>query len=211
MRKFVFILMLAIITMLTSCEEKKNEEQQNLNEPKVESLVVENTISVDREFMFLNYGGDYRWFETCILMKDFMDEETDGDVEAVTSIFQIVKEIDSSCYDTHVIMTVHTLDTSTIEIKEGFWVEDYPLNDEAICISFEEAFAKLMESNCPKPHSKHCVLRKEVGPVDANPQYIFGNSRAQIYIDATTGEISDINVNPVFPDAKLNRPLGEWP
>lgn len=209
MRKFVFILMLAIVSLLTSCEEKKNKEQQNFNEPKVESLIVENTISVDREFMFLNYGGDYRWFETCILMKDFMDEETDGDVEAVTSIFQIVKKVDSSCYDTHVIMTVHTLDTSTIEVKEGFWVEDYLLNDEAICISFEEAFAKLMESNCPKPHSKHCVLRKEIGPVDANPQYIFGNNKCQVYVDATTGDVSTIN--PVFPDAKLNRPLGEWP
>ena len=209
MRKFVFILMLAIITMLTSCEEKKNEKQQNLNEPKVESLIVENTISVDREFMFLNYGGDYRWFETCILMKDFMDEETDGSVDAVTSVFQVVKEIDSSCYDTHVIMTVHTLDTSTIEIKEGFWVEDWPLNDEAICVTFEEAFSKLMEANCPKPHSRHCVLRSEVGPVSANPQYIFGNSRSQIYVDAVTGEVS--TVDPVFPDANLNGPLGEWP
>ena len=106
-------------------------------------------------------------------------------------------------------MTVHTLDTSTIEVKEGFWVEDYPLNNEAVCISFEEAFTKLMEANCPKPHSRHCVLRKEIGPVDANPQYIFGNSRAQIYVDATTGEVSTIN--PVFPDTNLNGPLGEWP
>lgn len=210
MRKFIFVMMLAIITMLTSCEGKKNEEQQNFNdETKVESLIVDNTISTDREFMFLNYGGDYRWFETCILMKNFMDEETDGSVEAVTSIFQVVTEVGSGCYDTHVIMTVHTLDTSTIEVKEGFWVEDYPLNNEAICISFEEAFTKLMESNYPKPHSRHCVLRKEVGPVFTNPQYIFGNSRAQIYVDATTGEVSDIN--PVFPDAKLNGPLGEWP
>ena len=106
-------------------------------------------------------------------------------------------------------MTVHTLDTSNIEVKEGFWVEDYPLNNEAVCISFEEAFTKLMEANCPKPHSRHCVLRKEIGPVDANPQYIFGNSRAQIYVDATTGEVSTIN--PAFPDANLNGPLGEWP
>jgi len=208
MRKFIFVMMLAIITMLTSCEKEK-KEQQNLNETKVESLIVENTVSTDREFMFLNYGEDYRWFETCILMKNFMDEETDGSVEAVTSIFQVVTEVESGCYDTHVIMTVHTLDTNTIEVKEGFWVEDYPLNNEAICISFEEAFTKLMEANCPKPHSKHCVLRKEIGPVDANPQYIFGNSRSQVYVDATTGEVS--TSNPVFPDANLNGPLGEWP
>jgi hypothetical protein len=210
MRKFIFVMMLAIVSLLTSCEGKKNEEQQNFNdETKVESLVVDNTISTDREFMFLNYGGDYRWFETCILMKNFMDEETDGSVEAVTSIFQVVAEVESGCYDTHVIMTVHTLDTSTIEVKEGFWVEDYPLNNEDICISFEEAFTKLMEANCPKPHSKHCVLRKEVGPVSANPQYIFGNNKCQVYVDATTGDVSTIN--PVFPDANLNGPLGEWP
>lgn len=209
MRKFIFVMMLAIITMLTSCEGKKNEKQQNFNdETKVESLIVENTVSTDREFMFLNYGGDYRWFETCILMENFMDEETNGNVEAVSSVFEVITEVGSG-YDTHVIMTVHTLDTNTIEVKEGFWVEDWPLNNEAICISFEEAFTRLMESNYPKPHSRHCVLRSEVGPVAANPQYIFGNRRAQIYVDATTGEVSDID--PVFPDAKLNGPLGEWP
>jgi hypothetical protein len=61
MRKFIFVMMLAIVSLLTSCEGKKNEEQQNFNdETKVESLVVDNTISTDREFMFLNYGGDYR-------------------------------------------------------------------------------------------------------------------------------------------------------
>lgn len=65
------------------------------------------------------------------------------------------------------------------------------MNEEVINISYKEAYEKMMEANYPKPHSKHCVLRKEVGPYDCNPQYIFGNIEAQIYVDAVTGAVSD--------------------
>lgn len=193
--------MLALTFVLASCNGEKKE--QKVEQPKAETLVVENTISTDREFMFLNYGGDYRWFETCILMENYMDEETNGNVSGVTSVFQVITETETG-YDTHVIMTVYTLDTSTVEVKHAFWVEDSPLNDENIKLTFAQAFEKAMEANCVKPHSKHCVLRKEVGPKDANAQYIFGNSRGQIYVDAVTGDVTEYN--PVF-----SGPLGEWP
>lgn len=196
--------MLALcIGMLASCEGTKKEEPKQEEQPKAETLIVENTISTDREFMFLNFDEDYRWYETCILMKDFMDEDPSGNVEAVTSIFQVVTERETG-FDTHVVMTIHTLDTSDIEIVRGFWVEDFPMNEEEITITFAEAFELVMETNCPKPHSQHCVLRKEVGPKAANPQYIFGNSKGQIYVDAVSGEVSV--KNPV-----LDGPLGEWP
>ena len=56
-----------------------------------------------------------------------------------------------------------------------------------------------MEANCPKPHSKKCTLRKELGPngADVNAQYIFGNSEQQVYVDAVTGKVS--LTNPVYP------------
>ena len=82
------------------------------------------------------------------------------------------------------------------------------MNNEAIKVSFKEAYNKIMATNYPKPHSRHVVLRKEIGPQDANPQYIFGNSQAQIYVDAVTGDVTD--KNPAFP-ADLKMPLGEWP
>ena len=131
-----------------------------------------------------------------------MDQEDATDsVIMVNNIFQVV-EGDETCFDVHVIKIAHTPDTSYVEVVEGFWIEDYPLNEEAIVVNFNEAWTNAMESNCPKPHSQHCVLRKEVGPKDANPQYIFGNSRCQIYVDATTGEV-------LADDPSFNEPLGE--
>jgi hypothetical protein len=79
----------------------------------------------------------------------------------------------------------------TIEEIEGFWVEDMTMNDEIISVTHQEAFRLANESNYPKPHSKNCVLRKEVGPIEANPQYIFGNLESQLYVDALTGDVAD--------------------
>ena len=64
-------------------------------------------------------------------------------------------------------------------------------------VTFNEVLEKINEVNMPKPHSKQCVLRKQVGPVAANPQYIFGNVKSQIYVDAINGKVSD--ENPAFP------------
>lgn len=205
MRKFIVFLMLALV-MLASCDGNKKQEEQKQEEQitVIETLDVENIISTDREFMFLNYGSDYRWFEACILMENFMDEEdANSNVIMVNNIFQVVTGKDTS-FDVHVINIVHTIDTSYVEVVEGFWVEDYPMNEDTLSVSFSEAWTNAMESNCPKPHSQHCILRKEIGPKDANPQYIFGNSRCQIYVDATTGEVSAV-------DPSFNSPLGEWP
>jgi hypothetical protein len=55
-----------------------------------------------------------------------------------------------------------------------------------------------MAANAPKPHSRQVVLRKEVGPNSINPQYIFGNFQAQLYVDAVTGDVK--TKNPAFPD-----------
>lgn len=83
------------------------------------------------------------------------------------------------------------------------------MNDELIKLTYKDAFDRVMATNCPKPHSQHVVLRKELGPKVANPQYIFGNSSAQLYVDAVTGEVRD--TNPVFEGLNLGTPLGEWP
>lgn len=205
MRKFILILMLALSVVLASCEGKEKEEQQPEEQTEVESLVVENVISTDREFMFLNYGEDYRWFESSMFMEDFLDAEDPSDnISEITNIFQVIAEKDEG-FDTYVIMITHTLDTSWVDCYYSFWIEDLPLNDEEVTVTFEEAFCNALEANCPKPHSKCCVLRHELGPKVANAQYIFGNRNSQIYVDAVTGEVSDIN--PVY----LEAPLGEWP
>lgn len=205
MKKVLFTLMaaIAIIAGVSSC--KCTSDKQETAEPVAEQaeLVVENLISMDRQSMYTNHGEGYRWYETGVVLKDFLDEENDGSIEMVVNVFQVVENLDSTSFDTFVYKYQHTLEGNAEDSVHGFWVEDYPLNEEEITVTFRQAYERLMETNLPKPHSRHVVLRKEVGPVDANPQYIFGNSQAQVYVDAVTGEVR--NYNPAFPkNAQLN-------
>ena len=184
-------------------------QQKETSEPAVAELVVENVISTDRQAMFLAHGGDYRWYETGIQLKNWLDEENDGAIDMVVNVFQVVEVKDSTSFDTFVYKYQHTLEGTTTDSIHGFWIEDYPLNEEVIKVSFKEAFEKVQEVNLPKPHTRQVVLRKQVGPVDANPQWIFGNLHSQIYVDAVTGDVA--TSNPAFKGTNLGTPLGEWP
>lgn len=218
MKKIFMMLAIAFCLSLgfISCESCKKDKDTTPESEQSEVVVnselnVEHVTAADKQYMFTNYGGDYRWFESCILLQDFLDEENDGTVAGVSNVFQVVNQDESGkSADVFVVLAAHTPDSTAYEVKKGFWVEDFPLNDEAITVTFKDAYDKIMATNMPKPHSRHVVLRKEVGPVDANPQYIFGNSEAQIYVDAVTGDVSE--TNPAFPEAKgFKMPLGEWP
>ena len=193
MRKVFIILMSVIVAMMgiTSCKCTHDEPVTEKAE-----IVVENIISMDREYMFLNYGGDYRWFETCIVLENYLDADTTNTVHGISNVFQVVKEEEKSA-DVTVISIAHVADTSAVDVREhAFWVGDVVLNKEAIKLTFKDAFNRLMETNIPKPHSRYCVLREEVGAKEINPQYIFGNDQYQVYVDAVTGNVTD--VNPAF-------------
>ena len=199
------MLMITAICSIVLCASKCNETPTlTANE-----IVVENTISTDREAMFLKVGDNYRWYETCIKLNDWLDEECDGSFEMVVNVFQAIVDVDDHSADTYVYKFQHTTDGVNTESIHGFWVEDCPLNEEAIVVTYEDAFEKVMAVNLPKPHTHNVVLRKMVGPVDANPQWIFGNLSEQIYVDAVTGEVSD--ENPAFKGYGFKMPLGEWP
>lgn len=209
---FMMAILFSFVLGFSSCQSCKGEqeaaEKPALNQPKAE-LVVENLVSMDRQDMFLHHSNDYRWYETCVVLKDFLDEECDGTITGVSNIFQAVVEKDKGA-DVFVVMYTHTADTSSVEKVHTFWIEDMPMENEAIKLTFKEAFERVMQANAPKPHSQHVVLRKELGPINCNPQYIFGNQRAQLYVDAVTGEVR--TSNPVFPEEKgFKMPLGEWP
>ena len=153
MKRLIYFVILVLSIILVSCKEEKKA-----------NLIPENIISTDREYMTLNYGKDYRWFETTILMKDYLDEETTGEIELIESIFQMVyMSPDSTSADVKVIRIMHTLDCDSVEIIDSFWMEDSPLNDMKIAITYQEAFKKVLNCNCIKPHSKYCVLRRPVG------------------------------------------------
>jgi len=208
MKKFlVFLMGIMLMIGVSACtctQQKKGVE------PTVSELVVENAVSTDRQAMFVAHGEDYRWYETGVQLKNFLDEENDGTIDLVVNVFQVVEQYDSTSFDTFVYKYQHFSDGSVNEEGiHGFWVEDYPLNEEVIKVSFKEAFEKVQEVNLPKPHTRQVVLRKQVGPVEANPQWIFGNLHSQIYVDAVTGVVS--KDNPAFGGLNLGTPLGEWP
>ena len=213
MKKVLFMLIAVFCMSLVSCNSRNSENPATTTDSIAtvvnndSTMVVENVVGMDRQYMFTNYGKDYRWYETCIVLKDFLDEENDGTITGVSNIFQVVWEKDNGA-DVNVIMFTHVGDSTQVDVKRGFWVEDMPMNEDAIKVTFKEAYDKVMAVNLPKPHSRHVVLRKEVGPNTINPQYIFGNAQAQIYVDAVTGDVTD--KNPAFP-ADLKMPLGEWP
>ena len=220
--KKTFILMLTIMFSIvlgfsscTSCGGDKNGDSKDsvavdsvaladTAAVKVAKLVPERIISTDRQDMFLNYKQDYRWYETQLVLKDWIDApDFDGTIEKATSVFQVVDEVGQSA-DVHVVYLETTETNRTSYSIEGFWIEDSPMNDDPIVITYEEAWKRLQEANIVKPHSKKCVLRNSVGPKSANAQWVFGNIRQTVFVDAKTGEVS--SKNPAF-----NGPLGEWP
>ena len=198
MKKLIFAFSFVACLFMMSCSCEKNKPVDSTETTDSAALVVENVTGMDRQKMFQDFGKDYRWFETCIVLKDYLDsEETDGTVTGISNIFQVVVEKDNGA-DVHVVMFTHVGDSTQVDVANSFWVEDFPMNEDAIKLTFKDAYDRVMAANAPKPHSRQVVLRKEVGPNSINPQYIFGNSQAQLYVDAVTGDVK--TKNPAFPD-----------
>ena len=161
--------------------------------------------------MFLKFGKDYRWWETDILLPEFLDSEDVTSVPVmVVNIFQSVVEKGNGA-DTWVWKYQHLADGTVLtDSIHGFWVENQPLNEEVIKVKYTEAYDKIMQTNAPKPHSKQVVLRNPVGPITVNTQWIFGNIHEQLWVDAVTADVK--TSNPAFPEEKgFKMPLGEWP
>lgn len=201
------------MTLLMSCHRVHNTVPKT-DLSTVDSTVVinvENTISTDRQAMYLKFGEDYRWYETDILLPEFLNSENvTSDPIMIVNIFQSMVERENG-YDTWVFKFQH-LNNGEIFVDSihGFWIENIALNDQAIKLKYTEAWDKMMQANAPKPHSKHVTLRNPVGPVAINTQWIFGNIKEQIWVDAVTGKVA--TSNPAFPEAKgFKMPLGEWP
>ena len=236
-------LILCMGMMFTSCESCNRET----NEPvvteeltyTVAGLDVNEVNLNDIDWMGMQYADkDWKWLECCIDMEDFIDEADTCKVAAVANIFSFIEVVDTvtGAFRPVVILCAHTADTSVVEYREGLWVGDNPMNDyNPMEVDFAHAWNHMMEANCVKPHSRHCVLRKEVGPIGGlAPIYIFGNETAQVYVMSDNGDVT--TTNPVFPeDANLEAtpeetneceyegdiygpnnmhigcPLGEWP
>ena len=190
MKKTILLTLMGLL--LFSCNPKKKV----LSQPA--ELNVENIISTDKEQMYLNHGGEYRWYETMILLDKYLDEE-DPKIDEVVNVFQTVVSYDEHSFDTYVHKFQHLADgTVTTDSVRGFWIEDFQLEDSLINLTYEQAFEKIQQVNLPKPHSKHVCLRNPIGPKAINPQWVFGNIESQIWVDAKTGDVK--TSNPAFPE-----------
>lgn len=210
---FNFLMSLIIMIAMVACTCTPKQETP-VDEPTTEVVegtmaTVENLISLDRQSMFAKYAEDYKWFETGIQLVNWLDEENDGSYELVVNVFQAAAARDEGSYDTFVVKFQHVGEDVYEEAVQGFWVEDLPLNEDDIKLTYQDAYEKVMAVNLPKPHTRQVVLRKPLGPKACNPQWVFGNIHTQIWVDAVTGEVRESN--PAFEGLNFGTPLGEWP
>jgi hypothetical protein len=215
MKKILLFLMSVILFAACSGCGKSQENVNVVDSTEIvvkDSVIsVEHAIATDRQAMYLKFGDNYRWFETCIRLPEFLDsEDVTSTPEMIVNIFQSIVERGNG-YDTWVWKFQHFPDgTITKDSVSGFWIEDMALNEDVIKLNYKAAFERMLEVNLPKPHSKNVVLRNPVGPVVINAQWVFGNICEQIWVDAVTGDVK--NSNPAFPEEKgFKMPLGEWP
>lgn len=186
MKKFLtFLMAFALLFGYTSCTSCNKETKQAEN-------FVEQTIKSDRQFMCDNYGCGYLYYETQIVLNEWLDsEECDGFVDTITNVFQIIREYGEGVADPLVVIFGHRDTNAFVNEVNDFWLEDYDMAKDNITITYRQAYENLMKANCIKPHSKNCTLRKMVGPYDCNPQYIFGGAFDEcVFVDAITGEVS---------------------
>lgn len=193
MKKFLSIITIALVAIsMTSCNWFNKNEKQDNEQPTVESY-----IESDMEYVRENYGNTFVWYETEILYTNYLDEENDGTYQFIKSVYQYVDmSEDSTSADVAVITIYHENDTVNIEVENTWYAECFDLRHSDINLTFRDAYNAIMSVNLPKPHTQYCVLRDQVGPVAANPQYIYG--QGLLFVDAVNGLVSEIN--PVFPD-----------
>lgn len=183
MKKFLFLMVAVVIGMvITGCSSCKSEQPKQEKDTTVSAEV---QIATDREYVFLNYGHDYKWYESEVRLVNYMDEDYEFEIDELVNIFQ---------YQKKAIKCQHFDGITEYGWTYGIWVGDFDLSFENVVLTFKEAFERMKQSNYVLPHSRYCTLRREVGPKpNVNPQYIFGNTKRQIYVDAVTGEVTDKN------------------
>ena len=195
----------------TGCNSSKEDIKLQDSVVATAVLDVEHSIALDRQTMYVNYKDNYRWYETEILLPYFLDSDSATSApEMIVNVLQSIVE-EGNGADVWVHKFQHFKDgTIAHDSIQGFWIENYALNDEVIKLKYTEAWDRMMAANYPKPHSRYVTLRNPIGPVAINTQWIFGNVREQIWVDAVTGNTK--NSNPAFPEEKgFKMPLGEWP
>lgn len=211
MKKTILLgLLLAIVSIVaTGCSscQSENKKQENVPDVKVLALTPETCISNDRQAIFLRTPKDYTllWMQTEITLTSFLTDAAiqDATVMEVTNGFQTLHEMEiegHKAIDTKVtLITTNTMATDSL-VMQTFYLDNKPLNDKQITLTFKDAIGKALQANCPKPQTRICVLRCPVGPVGVeDAYYMFGNEdldTPMIFVNARTGDVT--TENPAF-------------
>lgn len=196
------VIIILIIALLAGClglvwylgKDKPEEASNDID--VITPGMAEKLLAKDFQSMIEVHKQDVTvWYTTLFELTDFLDSGNELNIDSLTNVFQSVYPKEKGS-DVYVTSFKHKVGVSSKDVQQDFWMEDNPMIVFNPRITFEDALNKLMASNYPKPHSKQCALRNQVGPKSANAQYIFGNVQEVLFVDSVTGEVS--NKNPFF-------------
>ena len=209
MRKNIFFCLLAAIAIMigvSSCDGcSKSESSAPSGQvtfgadydgvlPDI-SEGAEHIIGLHRQTMSsLAEGKQYAWYEARFTFADTLTQETltDAVVVEVTDFFQTFQP--EVCYT---ITTNASKGTLIPAPTYGLWIEDFDLSDCEVKLTINDVLERLAQVNMPLPKALSVTLRKPVGPVPCNAQYVAGNPFETVWVDAVTGDVTDSC--PAFP------------
>ena len=190
MKKNLFLgLLLAIASIMTTGCSSCKSENKNQEETEVEALelVPENVICADREVMYFRTPESHtlKWMESTATLTSFLTDDSIANAEfmEVTNGFQTQwpSEDGKGIYTKVTLITTNTMFTDSLVMDGGFYLDNQPLNDKEIVVTFAQALDLALQANCPKPQTRICVLRCPVGPVRVeDAYYIFGDGENDI-------------------------------
>ena len=207
MKKAIFLSMLMLIGIaLTGCSSCHSDNAKQAVEKVVKPLVLipEQCISTDREAIYLRTPQEHtlHWMQTGITMTAFLTDAAiqDATVMEITNGFQTQWPVGNGIFTKVTLITTNTMATDSLVMNDSFYLDNDPLDEKQIRLTFNDALTKALEANCPKPQTRQCVLRAPVGPIRVyDAYYIFGdghNDTPMVFVNARTGEVT--TKNPAF-------------
>ena len=212
MKKSLFICLLLAIAgiMVTGCDscQSENNKQEGYDGVVVDfNKGVEHIQAQHRQMMYgIAKGKKYAWYESKVMFRDSIKADNLDDVHMVdvTDVFQTFEP--ALCQTISTNIKKGTIVPSPIP---DIWIEDVDMSELPLKITAEDVIEKLKAWDGIIPPAKGMTLRCPLGPRRCNAQWVIGNIKDVIFIDAVTGNITDWC--PAFPDPRKNGPLGEWP
>lgn len=210
----VLLGMTAGLGSCNSCSKQENTAQADYDGVLQDFTAgVSNIQALHRQMMYAQVGQEYQWRNSKVLFDSPICATNleDLTVVDVTDVFQYWNNGPKVQFISSNVLNGTIIPPAIPDV----WIEDASMNEAQIKLSAEDVLNRLKEWNGVIPVAECMSLRLPVGPVACNAQWVIGDVYDVIFVDAVTGEIS--NVNPAFkPENKegggdTGEPLGEWP